>query len=362
MARQKKVRSSALVSNSSSLPATSSLVAVTSPSVAVKQSSGSAMVSEAKGPGRTTRPVSKWERRSVPPVAQTPLGRRMLQDMQLVGHSISTQESYLRAVKKLAGYCRTSPDQITEDQLRRYLLHLRNEKQFAAGSLKVAYQGIRFFFTHTVRRDWQTLKQLKVPRQRTLPAVLSREEVRQLIESLRTPHNRAFVIAVYSLGLRLQEGLHLQVGDIDARRMLVHVHRGKGAKDRYVPLPQTTLDVLRDYWKTHRNPVWLFPATGRDHQQAATANQPMAENSPQGCLKKVVRELGWAKRGVSLHTLRHSYATHLLESGVSLRLIQKYLGHSSLLNTTVYLHLTSAGEEQARVAINALVSHSHSVS
>ena len=149
MARQKKVRSSTLVCNSPSLPATSSSVAVTSPSVAVKLSSGSAMVSEAKRPGRTTRPVSKWERRSVPPVAQTPLGRRMLQDMQLVGHSISTLESYLRAVKKLANYCRTSPDQITEDQLRRYLLHLRNDKQFAAGSLKVAYQGIRFFFTHS---------------------------------------------------------------------------------------------------------------------------------------------------------------------------------------------------------------------
>jgi site-specific recombinase XerD len=280
----------------------------------------------------------------------------MLQDMQLVGHSFATQHSYLRAVRQLVNYCRTAPEQITEDQLRRFLLHLRNEKQHAAGTLKVAYQGIRFFYTTTLPRDWPTLKQLKVPRQRTLPAVLSRDEVRQLLDAVETPHNRAFLNTVYSLGLRLQEALYLQVGDINADRMLVHVHRGKGAKDRYVPLPAKTLQVLRKYWATHRNQVWLFPATGRNHQQATTADQPMAAASVQGCIQKVVQQLGWSKRRVSLHTLRHSYATHLLESRVNLRLIQKYLGHSSLMNTTLYLHLTTTGEEQARTAIEGLVS------
>src|SRR5262249_9106670 len=149
-----------------------------------------------------------------------------------------------------------------------------------------------------------------------------------------------------SLGLRLTEGLHLQVGDIDAARMMVHVHRGKGAKDRYVPLPSSTLKALRDYWSTHRHPSWLFPATGRDHGQSARADGPMERSSVQGALRRAVRELGFCK-AISIHTLRHSYATHLLESGVNLRLIQQYLGHSSLQTTMVYLHLTAVSYDQA---------------
>ena len=288
-------------------------------------------------------------------LARTPLAKRMLQDMQLVGFGERTQETYLRTVFKLAEHYRIAPDQLREEQVRAYFLMLRNDKQFAPGSLKVAYCGVRFFYTHTAPRDWVTLKQLRVPKQRKLPAVLSVTEVRQLIDAIRTPHNRAFCIATYSLGLRLQEALHLEVGDIDSQRMLVHIHRGKGAKDRYVPISQQTLQVLRDYWKTHRHPQWLFPATGRDHTQAGTADRPMADSSVQGCLKRVVAQLGWVKRGVSPHTLRHSYATHLLEAGVNLRLIQKYLGHSSLLTTSLYLHLTSQGEDQARSVINQLL-------
>jgi site-specific recombinase XerD len=149
--------------------------------------------------------------------------------------------------------------------------------------------------------------------------------------------------------------LNLQVGDIDSARMVVHVHRGKGAKDRFVPLPPRTLTRLRQYWATHRHPVWLFPATGRDHEQAVAAAEPMAPSSVHGAMKRVVQELGFRKR-VTIHTLRHSYATHLLEAGVSLRLIQQYLGHRSLQATMVYLHLTSLGQEQARATINKLMS------
>ena len=289
-------------------------------------------------------------------LATSPLARRMLQDMQLAGFGERTLETYWRTVRELAKFTRCSPDVITEEQLREYFLHLRNVKEFAPGSLKVAYCGIRFFYKFTVKRDWETLRNLRVPGQRKLPAVLSLGEVRELLAAVTTPHNRAFLITTYSLGLRLQEALHLEIGDIDAQRMLVHVHHGKGAKDRYVPLPPQTLRVLREYWATHRHPRWLFPATGRDHQQAATATQPMSDSSVQGCLKRVRQQLGWVKRGISLHTLRHSYATHLLEAGVNLRLIQKYLGHSSLLTTTLYLHLTTQGEEQARAAINQLLS------
>jgi integrase/recombinase XerD len=145
---------------------------------------------------------------------------------------------------------------------------------------------------------------------------LSIDEVRQIVDAVRTPHNKAFFWTVYSLGLRLQEGLNLQVGDIDSARMMVHVHRGKGAKDRYVPLPPRTLTVLRQYWVTHRHPTWLFPAMGRDQAQASMAAEPMARASVAGAMKRVVRELGFRKK-ISIHTLRHSYATHLLEAGVN---------------------------------------------
>ncbi len=282
------------------------------------------------------------------------LRQRMTHDLQLAGLSQRTQEAYLRAVRQLADHFHTPPDRLTEAQLRDYFLHLKNDRLFAAASLGIAYSGIKFFYSHTIPRDWPTLKRLRVPREKRLPDVLSVDEVRQLIAAVRTPHNRAYFQAVYSLGLRLGEGLHLQVGDIDAARMMVHVHRGKGAKDRFVPLPPRTLASLRQYWATHRHRTWLFPATGRDHRRAAHADGPMERSSVQGALRRVVRDLG-LRKAVSIHTLRHSYATHLLEAGVNLRLIQQYLGHSSLQTTMVYLHLTAASQEQARERIDALM-------
>jgi site-specific recombinase XerD len=180
------------------------------------------------------------------------------------------------------------------------------------------------------------------------------DEVRQLIAAVRTPHNKTYFQTVYSLSLRLGEGLHLQVGDIDAARMMVHVHRGKGAKDRHVPLPSSTLGILRQYWVTHRHPVLLFPATGREHRQAALADEPMDRRSAQGAIRRVVQELKLQK-AISIHSLRHRYATHLLEAGVNLRLIQQYLGDSSLHTTMVELHLTTVSHEQARARIEELM-------
>jgi site-specific recombinase XerD len=280
----------------------------------------------------------------------------MLDDLQLAGHSPATQDVYLKAVRGLAKHVHLSPDKITEDQLRQYLLFLKNERRLAAGTLKIVYYGIRFFYSRTVKRDWPTLRKLRVPAEHKLPAVMSINEVRQMIAAVRTLHNRVFLQTLYSLGLRLEEGLHLQLGDIDKDRKLVHVHRGKGAKDRYVPLPDSTLSMLREYWKTHRNATWIFPALGRDGKGGATALVPMIASGRRQCMKKAIEELGYNKQGLTLHTLRHSYATHLLEAGVNLRLIQKYLGHSSLQTTMVYLHLTTQGEEQALMAINRVMS------
>jgi integrase/recombinase XerD len=284
----------------------------------------------------------------------TPLRERMLQDLQLAGLSERTQEAYLRAVRQLANHYRQPPDRISEAQLRNYFLFLKNERRLGPASLKMAFYGIAFFFRNTAPRDWPTLEKFRIPKHKPLPDVLSLEEVRQLLGAVRTPHNRTFLWTVYSLGLRLEEGRCLQVGDVHSGRMLVHVHRGKGAKDRYVPLPSRTLRCLREYWLTHRHPLFLFPAIGRNQKQAARATEPMARSSVQGALRRVVRQLGMKKR-ISMHTLRHSYATHLLEAGVNLRLIQQYLGHNSLQTTTLYFHLTSHGQEHAVATIERLM-------
>ena len=203
-------------------------------------------------------------------------------------------------------------------------------------------------------RDWPTLKRLRIPQPKTLPDVLTIDEVRRLIAAVRRPHIQTYFWTVYSLGLRLNEALHLQLGDIDSARMLVHVHLGKGAKDRYVPLPQRTLDLLRQHWRTHRDPIWLFPARNRDASHVSAATRPMERTNLQEAMRLVVQELD-IRKGVSIHTLRHSYATHLLEAGVNLRLIQQYLGHSSLQTTMVYLHVTSLGQEHARSVIESLM-------
>jgi site-specific recombinase XerD len=291
---------------------------------------------------------------AAPPRPISELRLRMQQDLQLAGLSQATQVAYLRAVRQLAAHFKTPPDQLTEAQLRDYVLFLKNHKQLAPSTLRIACCGIKFFYTRTAPRDWRTLTNICIPKPKTLPDVLSVEEVRRLIETVRRPHCKAYLWTVYSLGLRRQEALRLQVRDIDSDRMMVHVRCGKRAKDRYVPLPAKTLAVLRDYWQTHRNPVWLFPRDARDPQKAAEATGPMTHRSVQVALKRVVQELQ-IRKSVHLHTLRHSYATHLLEAGVSLRLIQQYLGHRSLQTTMIYLHLTSLGQEQARTAIERLM-------
>ena len=278
---------------------------------------------------------------------------RMADDLHLGGMSDRTHAGYLRAVRQLADYCQTPPDKITEDQLRRYFLYLKNEKKFAYGSLRVAFSGIKFFYTRTCKRSWETLAKMKLQNVTTLPEVLTIEQVHRIIDACTTERMAVYFWTVYSLGLRMQEGLNLQVGDIDAKRGMVHVHRGKGAKDRYLPLPTSTLQLLRAYWLTHRHPRFLFPAEGRDHNAGPHTKTPMSPTAVQGAMKLITNKMNFGKK-VSTHTLRHSYATHLLEAGVSLRVIQQYMGHSSLQTTMVYLHLTDSAAVDARKAIEKL--------
>jgi integrase/recombinase XerD len=279
---------------------------------------------------------------------------RMAEDLHLGGMSERTHAGYLRAVRQLADYSQTPPSKITEDQLRRYFLYLKNEKKFAYGSLRVAFSGIKFFYTRTCKRSWDTLAKMKLQNVTTLPEVLTIEQVHSIIDACTTQRMAVYFWTVYSLGLRMQEGLNLQVGDVDGKRGMVHVHRGKGAKDRYIPLPSSTLQLLRLFWVTHKHKRLLFPADGRKHTGMSTAQTPMSPTAVQGAMKLITSQIDFGKK-VSLHTLRHSYATHLLEAGVSLKAIQKYLGHSSLQTTLIYLHLTDSAEADSRKTIEKIM-------
>src|SRR5712691_9501411 len=279
----------------------------------------------------------------------------MIAALQLSGKGERTQEASVREVRLLAQCSHTSPDRLSAQELQHSFLHRKNVDGLAPASMRICSSGIRFFSQHVLQRDWHTLALMRAPRAHRLPAVLSVEEVRRLLTSATPLHNQVYVTTVYSLGLRLQEALSLQVSDIDGQRLQVPIHRGKGAKDRYVPLPEDTLALLRTSWKTHRNKTWLFPATGRDQQQSPTATSPMSRTSVQGAFRTAKHRAGITKMGVAIHTLRHSYATHLLEAGVNPRLIQRYLGHTQLETTMVSLHLTHTGHEDAYARLNALM-------
>lgn len=278
----------------------------------------------------------------------------MSRDLQLLGRAKRTHDGYLREIRKLACHFNTSPDQLTQQQVADYLLHLINDRKFAPGSLKVTYSALKFFYSITCPRDWEVLKKIKVPKQKTLPTVLTIREVHQLIAATKLHHNAAMLWTLYSLALRLEEGLNLQVTDIDSQRMTVHIHRGKGAKDRLLPLPVCTLHVMRNYWKQHRNAKLIFPSGGRNRKSAARSTTPVGASSVQGCLKQAAKECSIHK-AVSPHTLRHSMATHLFEAGASLCWIQKFLGHGNLQTTLLYLHLTDDASKDGREQLNQIV-------
>jgi integrase/recombinase XerD len=282
----------------------------------------------------------------------TPLRQKLIEDMQLRGLAERTQQSYVTAVSQLAAYYGKSPAQITEAELRQYFLYLKNEKKVAPGTFNQALCALKFLFEQTLQRPWPTLQLARPTRQRKLPVVLSVAEVHQVLRAVRLPAYRVCLSTIYACGLRLQEGLQLQVADIDSGRGQVHVRHGKGAKDRYVPLPERTLSLLRGYWLTHRHPKWLFPS--RNCQPLGAATKPMNATSLQRAFRAAVEASGLAKHA-TIHTLRHSWATHLLEAGVNLRLIQAYLGHSSPKTTALYTHLTRKADELAAETINQLM-------
>jgi integrase/recombinase XerD len=281
--------------------------------------------------------------------------QKSIDTLSLNGKGERTQQAYTRALRMLVEFYGKAPQEISEAELETYFLRRKNLDRWSSNTMRICYCGIRFYFVQVLGRNWTLFNILRAKNESRLPTVLSREEVRRLLGCVYTAHNRAFLSTVYACGLRLQEALHLEVSDIDSARMMIHVHRGKGAKDRMVPLPKTTLATLRAHWRTHRNARLLFPALGRDGQAAALATTPMAISSVQGALRRAKHQAGITKRAVSIHTLRHAYATHLLEEGVNLRVIQSHMGHSSLETTMVYLHLTRKGNEDAYALIDKLM-------
>lgn len=283
----------------------------------------------------------------------TQLRQRMVEDMQLRGLSDRTQETYLRTVRQLAEHYSRSPDQISEEELRQYFLYLENEKQVSPSAFRQALCGIKFFYEHTLKREWSIFELVRPQREEKLPVVFSVAEVHRVLECLHHPLYRACLSTIYSCGLRTQEGIHLHVQDIDGDRMIVHVRNGKGAKDRYVPLPEVTLEMLRQYWRTHKHPVLLFPSSAGT-KSLALAIKPIHSSSLQRAFKAALQESG-IQKPATVHTLRHSYATHLLEAGVNLRVIQTYLGHKHLKTTMIYTHLTRKVEDLAMEAINRVM-------
>ena len=283
----------------------------------------------------------------------TKLRERMLQDLQLRGYAERTQGMYVRAVRKLAEHYGKSPDQITEQELRDYFLYVKNVLKWSRTASTIALCGIKFFFENTIKRDWPTLTFVRARREKRMPVVLTRSEIRRILACVRFERYRACLLTIYSCGLRLLEGCTLKVTDIDSERMVVRIEQSKNRKDRYVPLPRKTLHVLRDYWKTHRNPVWLFPAAGRGgkHDCFSTATRPTPYSNVQTAFKTALGKSG-VNKCASVRTLRHSYATHLVEQGVNLRLIQEYLGHNSPKTTAIYAHLTDVAQNRAAIIIN----------
>lgn len=255
-------------------------------------------------------------------------------------------------MRQLSEHFECSPDQISPEQLRQYFLHLKTVKQVARQTSTQALCAIKLFWEKTLRRPWPAeVALVRADPQFKLPVILSAAEVRRLLERVPAFDHRVALTTIYSCGLRLGEGLKLEVGDIDSERLFLHIRGGKGNKDRYVPLPERTLELLRELWKTHRHPRLLFPAKGHSGQGAATATAPMCRSTLQRAFRLALQASG-IRKAAHIHTLRHSCATHLLEQGENLRQLQVNLGHHSPNVTVIYTHLTSLCQTQHQQRLN----------
>ena len=271
----------------------------------------------------------------------TELRRRMIEDMRLRALSEATQRTYVDAVANLARYFKRAPDQVTDEELRRFFVSLTRRR--AKSTVRVHLFALRFLYRYTLGRRSPTLDLIRVKRDRKLPVVLSHDEVRQLLAHIRRPQARTAALLMYSCGLRVSQAIHLKIADVDGRRMVLCVRHGKGGQEQYALLPQRTLELLRAYWRECRPAHWLLPdRTGR---------RPIRREAVLKAIVPAAQEAHLTKH-VSCHTLRHSYATGLLEDGLDLRVIQGLLGHHSIRSTAGYAHLTSGTMRNVQAAVN----------
>jgi integrase/recombinase XerD len=265
----------------------------------------------------------------------TKLRQRMLEELQRRNFSPTTIRGYLRVVEDFARYFQTRPDRLSPEHIRQYQLHLLQERRLAPRTVGLHIAALRFFFVKTLRRPDRRLDLPYPKRPKQLPTVLSQEEVARLIDSAKNLLDYAMLITLYATGMRRAELIGLKVEDIDSQRMIIHIRQGKGYRDRDVPLTPKLLKTLREYWRWMKPQTYLFPGTVHNWR----ADKPLTPKCVWSAVRDAAERAGITKR-VSPHTLRHSFATHLLENGTDLRTIQVLMGHADLRATTLYLHLS----------------------
>lgn len=258
------------------------------------------------------------------------LRQRMLEDMGIRNLSKTTQKRYLDRVAVFANHFNKSPALLGAEDIRVFLLYLVREKKFSSSSINVTVSALRFLYKVTLGCSWDIEKIHFARREKKLPVVLSPDEVVQFLKAVKSKKHKTILMTTYATGLRILETTRLKVSDIDSRRMTIRVQQGKGKKDRYVMLSNKLLIILRDYWKEYQPASWLF--------YGKTKNDPISTATARQVCRLASYESGLKKR-VTPHILRHSFATHLLESGTNLRTIQILLGHKSPSSTAVYTHI-----------------------
>jgi len=279
---------------------------------------------------------------------QLTLRQRMKEDMELRGLAASTQQTYLDAIVSLAKHYNCCPERLNEQQVKDYFTYLTKTKKLGNSTVNVRLHAAKFLYCSTLSREWKFLKLMRVKRAGKLPEVLAVKEVWDILDRIHNPVARMSLIMMYSCGLRVSKATQLKASDIDSKRMVVCVRNGKGSKDRHIPLPIQTLQQLRQYWCQHRPKSWLFPSKA--------GVTPISSGSVRRCLKAALWQSSVTKN-VGCHTFRHSYATHLLEKGVDLRVIQGLLGHKSLKTTFIYMHLSQSTMTKVHDKINDLMTN-----
>lgn len=280
------------------------------------------------------------------------LYRKHVSALQRQGKAASTIDVYSRALRRVTEFWDTCPDSLTQEQLEIYFSSLVDTHSWS--TVKVDRNGLQFFYQHILKRDWQWVDIVKPPQKKVLPDILTLKEIERLLNGTRELRYQTFILTAFSMGLRLGETLGLQVSDIDSQRMKIHVRQGKNRKDRFVTLPEVTLQALRRYWSSHRHSNLLFPR-GRIPEERHSASQCMDRGGVQKAFKVILRDCGIRKL-VTPHTLRHCYGAHLVEAGVNLRSIQQEMGHDCPKTTALYTQLTEVTQTDADKRINRMVS------